>query len=254
MIFLIIRLFPIIFPISYFLAFKFLPGFSDYWFWLLLVGFISQAIFFFLLNLKTPNPKIFFLFWHAALFLAIGFGFGLLLSSKFFLNLFLAGWMAVSIIYLEAVFHFFYETPRSVLISLKNIMVYINLIIFFLAAVFLFNLYIFLNFPWWGVLTLVGLVSLILLFSKFLVDNIKLKINLFYSLAISLILLELLVGLLFLPVSFYVSAAVISLGYYLFSSLAGFSLRKKLSAGRMFQYLGFTVAALILVLATAGWS
>ncbi|MEK7653566.1 MAG: hypothetical protein AAB358_03735 [Patescibacteria group bacterium] len=253
MVFLLNRILPFVLPLLYFLSLKFLFVFSGYWHVFLILILVGDFIFFFFLNKKVKDRKVFLVFLHSIIFVLVGFAYVVILDSRLLINLFVVFWSVVYLIYLESIFHFFYRTDKVILIDFANIVAYVNLAAFFLMMVVLVNFKIFLNLAWWW-LILVGFIgAFVFCFNRFLVLNIDKKINLLYSLIIAAILAELSWALLILPVSFFVSSLIMAVAYYLFSSLSALKFQEKLMRLTVLKYSVFALIVLILVLATAVW-
>ncbi|HLD28636.1 MAG TPA: hypothetical protein VJB67_03395 [Patescibacteria group bacterium] len=253
MIFLLLRILPFVIPIIYFLNVRLLFYFNGYWLWFLALILIINTGYFWLLNLKTKDKNIVYLYVHSVVFAVVGFVYSLFLGHTLFINLFITFWAFIYLIYLESAFHYFYRSKKIYLVDLKKIVPYINLIVFFIASATLYNFYIFLNLSWWWVLLTGLLVSYILVFVDFTIQGFKLSISWQYSLIISLILLEILVALLYVSVSLYVSAIIMAITYYLLVSFSAMSITKELNRARILQYSAFAILTLIIVLSTATW-
>jgi len=64
---------------------------------------------------------------------------------------------------------------------------------------------------------------------------------------------EIMIAVLFLSVSFYVSALLVSILYYLFSSLSVLNMKEGLTKGVVMQYIAFNIDTIIIVIVTAQW-
>ncbi|MEK7167601.1 MAG: hypothetical protein AAB791_01210 [Patescibacteria group bacterium] len=251
MIFALIRVLPLSLPVINFLLLKTLFYFPAGWFWFLIMLLALNGMFFCLVHVKKKNKKIFLLAAHSSVFILVGFVFTLTLSNPWFINSFLLVWSLVYLVYLESAFHYFYETRKDIIFDLKNVVNYSGIIVFFLAAVALFNFYLFLGLSWWWILPAVLILSLILLLNRFIFSEFK---DYWIHIAvICLIILEFLVVLLVLPFSLYILALLLVLAYYLLSSLAALSLSGGLKARSVWLYSIFVLISAVLVLGTSIW-
>ena len=217
MIFAFIRLLPLSLPVLYFLILKIFFYFSHGWLWFLIILLALNGVFFCLVYVKKRNKKVFLLAAHASVFVLAGFAFALILSNPWFANIFLLLWSLIYLVYLESAFHYFYETRKTILFDLKNVVIYSSIIIFFLVGATLLNLYLFLGLGWWWILPAVSALTPVLLSNYFAFCGFKDYRA--HVLIISLIVLEFSIILLLLPFSFYILALLLALAYYLLSSL-----------------------------------
>lgn len=253
MVFLLIRVLPFVLPLFYLAIMKLLFYFSGWWYLIIFSILILDILYFFLFYIRVKIKEILFVSVHSILFLITGFIFSFLLSNNVVINLYIIFWSFIYFIYLESVFHYFYLTRKFFIIDFKNIITYINLLIFFLVVASLINGYIFLNLSWWWVCIIYLVISFFLIWVYFLIHSIDRKLRNLYTAIITVILLELMIVILFLPVSFYVSAITLSVVYYLLSSLTLFQLQHQLTRSLVSQYIIFAIIILVLVFATAAW-
>lgn len=253
MLFVLIRISPVLIPVLYVMLLKGMFYADRLWLWFLITALIINAAFFFFLYLKKRNSQIFLFLLHSLVFTTIGFLYALILGGGVAVNLFIAGWAIIYFIYLESIFHYFYQTKKVLLVDLKNIISYVNLVSFFFLVTFLINLYIFINFSWWLILILIFVSSLILIISQFKANDLPSNRGLLYSLVVSIMITEIAIVALLLPVSFYVSAVIISILYYLFTSLSVIHVRGELTKEVIIQYIVFTVIVSLIIIITSQW-
>ena len=137
--------------------------------------------------------------------------------------------------------------------DLKYITAYVNLVIFFFLITFLINLYIFLDWRAWAIISLAIIPAFFLLVSQFKANQLTSSKILLYASILTLLLLETLLAVLFLSVSFYVSAVIVSLLYYLLSSFSILKVKDQLTKGLIGQYLAFAAIVIIIVALTSQW-
>jgi hypothetical protein len=240
-------------PLAYFLVLRLLVVFISQWYWWLILVLLINLFCFFLFSRRLQRKRIWFFLLYSEIFSVIGFVFITLLSNQFFINLFLVFWSIIYLVYLEAIFNYLYRTKKFFLIDLKNITAYINLMILFLLVFSLINLFIFLNLDWWWVISTFFAISFILFFERFLTVGFDLRKNVVYSLAATVILVELMVTLLWWPLSIYVLAVILMVAYYLLSSLSVLSHQNTIGKKLVIQYIVFAVIVLLVVMAQAQW-
>jgi hypothetical protein len=253
MLFFIIRILPLLLPALYLGCLKGFFWVVTDWYWWVIASVVLNAVYFVLLYSKLKRKRIWFFAIYATVFTLVGYLYASLLSSPLVINLFLIAWALIYLIYLEGVFNYLYRTDRFFLLDLKSITAYINLAIFFIASFSLFNFYILFDWQLWQVLPAWVIVVFIILFNRFLSFAFPSKTNLIYSGAITVILLEILLGLIWWPTSIYVSSFVLLVAYYLLSSLGVLYFAGRLSKKVLWQYLILAAVVLTLVLATAQW-
>ncbi|MFA4871983.1 MAG: hypothetical protein WC610_02915 [Patescibacteria group bacterium] len=253
MLFLLIRIFPVLIPVGYFFILKFLFAFSGAWYWFLILAAALNLFYFILLNWKLGRKRVWFFALYSEIFVVLGLVNALLLSNQIFINLFIIIWSIIYLIYLESVFNYLYRTTRFSLIDLKSIAGYISLLMCFIISYALLNFYVFLNFPWWALIIIYFPVIFILFFERFLAYDFPFKTNFLYSFLTALVLIEILIVLLWWPNSIYVLALILLIFYYLLSSIAILYWQDKLTKKSARQYLVFAAVVLVLVLMTASW-
>lgn len=253
MIFILIRIFPILLPILYLALVESVLYFNLSWLWSVVGIGVLDIIYFILIFIRKNKKESLFFILHSLVFLTVGFAYFLVLSSELFINLFIIAWSLIYFVYLESIFHYFYETKKVLIMSLKNVISYVNLITFFFLMVVLFNLHVFIGLSSLFIVLISFFILFILLISRFNASDIVLKKSLLYSFFLSIILTELIIASLFLSVSFFVSALILSVFYYIFSSLSALSLRGELTKTSIMQYIVFTVVVIIMVVTTSQW-
>jgi len=253
MLFAVIRLMPFVIPVYYFLSLKALFFFNSAWPLILASIIVINVVYLLLLRIKSRDKKVSAVLFYSVIYAAAGFVCLLVLENPLFINLFLIFWSLIYFIYWEAVFHYFYQTQKRSVLEMKNIIQYLNMIIFFLSSALLINLNIFWSLQWYFVLLIAFLVNLILLVNFFLFTDLPLKKNELIILTLDLILLQLLIALFYLPISFYVGAFLIALCYYWLSSFFLLAAQHNLRAKRLIQYLVFGLIIGLFVGLTSFW-
>lgn len=253
MVFLLLRILPYLTPVAYFFLARSIFIWSDFYQWFLAAVFLLISLYFLLLKIKSPVKPILPLWLFALIFAFTGLTFSFILENSLVINLFFIAWSAVLLVYLEAVFHDFYETYRKHLLNLDNIVLYGNLLVIFFASASLLSWGVFLNFPYLLIFTILPAIYFFLLSLAFKLKKFSQRDGRFAAGVITLILFEILLGFKLLPISFYVSAAGLSIVYYCLSNLALSSHDKKLALKDFLKYGLFSLLLLLIVLLTAVW-
>lgn len=253
MVLLILRLLPYLAAIIFFALSKGVFYWPDYWLFLALLMPVVPSGYFLLLKARNKTKSVSAMYFYSLLFLFTGFIFSLILENNYIINLFLLGWSFLFWLYLEAVFHDFYETNRIQVVNLKNFSPYLNILIVFFLTASLINFTIFLN---WSAVLVIAILTLIYFFLYYwfyLKYADRHSAALIYAFLQSLVLVELLVVLLLWPVSFYVLAVLISTAYYLMLSLTLARFRGGDNKRFFLKIIIFAAAVIVLTLLTAVW-
>ncbi len=275
MFFLILRFLPFIIPLALIASFFSALFFTASWPWFLVTVIILDLLYFYLLSRKiekrksvdllinffsfgffkrSPNiKKLAYYFFNSLIIIGSGFLFVILLTNQVIIYIFIFLWGFILVSYLESVFNHVYETTERFIISLKNVTDYINLAVVFILQAALANLYIFLDFPLWLALIISAVSSFILIYNYFITQEVEDKTALIYSAVLTLLLVELGLVVNRLPLSFYVSAILMALPYYLLTRFSLLWLKKEWNRKKAWQYLGFAFVALLFVLLTSQW-
>lgn len=253
MIFIFIRAFPFLMPLVYGLLLKLIFVFAGRFFWPWLIALSLNFLYFLFIFLKKKKGEALVFMLHGSVLITVGFVYLLFLSSPVFINLFLAFWSLLYFLYLESIFHYFYATKKVLLLNLKNIISYVNLITFFFAATFFIDLYIFLNFSLWLIFPAMLAISFMMIVSQLRANGITSRKILAPALVLSFLIVEILAAVLFLSVSFYVSAIILSLLYYILTAFFILNSQNRLTKTAIWQYLTFTFLVLLVVSLTAEW-
>jgi len=253
MLFLLLRLMPALVPLLFFISTKAAFYYIDEWQWALAAVLILPLAYFALLKYKDRSKRIIWPALYAVIFAATGFVYSLILENPLIINIYLISWSLIYALYLEAFFHDFYETAKVHILDLFNITHYGNILIIFFATAALVSFNIFLNLPWLALLVIFAAVCFSVIYLAFERSGLERRHALLYSAVIDLILAEILGGLLLLPASFYVIAAIAALCYYLLTQTLLYAAGNKLSRKFFIELLGFSALILIIVAATAAW-
>ena len=251
--FLLLRLLPYIIPLWFFVATKLVFYYNDSWPWLFGLILAVSLLYFALLKYKNRDKPVILLVLFALIYEISGLAYSLVLENPVVINVYLLVWSLFYWLYLEAVFHDFYETAKTFIFNLSNITLYGNILIIFFLTAALTNFSIFLNLTFWQLLLILIVVYYCLLYLALLRQGRSMTQARLYGVINSLVLAELLGALIFLPLSFYVIAASLALGYYLLVSLSLLYLNNQLNRKILFSYLSFSILILAAILITATW-
>lgn len=253
MLFLLLRLLPAIIPILFFISIKSAFYYTDEWQWFLGGILLLPVAYFALLKYKNRDKKIIWLGLFALIFATTGFIYALLMENPAIINIYLVGWSLVYWLYLEAVFHDFYETAKTYIFNLFNITLYGNILIIFFLTASLVSFNIFLNLSWVLLLLIAVSAYFAIIFLAFQRHGLPHGKSLLYAGYLDLILMEILGGLLLLPVSFYIIAIITALCYYLLMQITLLATAGTLNRKLLFELLGFCGGILFIVVVTAAW-
>ncbi len=254
MIFLLVRFLPYFIPLTFFGLAKATAYYPDYWLGFLVLGLALTVANFILLKLKNRQKPILGLMFFAVTYYLAGLAYFLVLENPQIINIFLVAWSLIFWLYLEAVFHEFYETNRTHIINLQNVSLYANILIIFFLTSSLISFYIFLNWSEVGILLMLGLSYLIIINFALTRQKINRDEAWIYSSILALILIEILTALMYLPTSFYVAAAVVSLIYYLLSAVTLAALKNQLTSRFLWRYIIWCTVVALAIFLTAAWT
>ncbi|MFA6526606.1 MAG: hypothetical protein WCT26_04320 [Candidatus Buchananbacteria bacterium] len=253
MLFLLLRLLPAIIPILFFVSTKAVFYYADSWQWFIAAILLLPTVYFVLLKYKNRDKIVIWLGAFSLIYALTGFAYSLVLENPTVISIYLLGWSLIYALYLEAVFHDFYETAKAYVFNLLNITLYGNiLIIFFLTAV-LASFNIFLNLSWIVLLVISAAANFLIIYLAFQRQNLPKKLAMIYSGIVDLILTEVLGGLLLLPSSFYVIAIITALCYYLLMQILLSARANKLNRKLLIELLAFSGLIFLAAAVTAAW-
>lgn len=253
MLFAIIRLLPFVIPVYYFLSLRSLFYFNSWWPFVFASIIAINVVYLLLLRIKSKDKKVSAVLFYSIIYAVLGSIYILILENPLFINLFLLFWSLIYFIYWEAVFHYFFQTQKRSILEMKNIILYLNMIIIFVYSALIINLNIFLSLGWYWVLLIAFFVNLILLINFFLFTDLSPRKNKLVIFILDLILLQLLGVLIYLPISFYVVAFIVSLCYYWLTSFLLLSAHNNLRPMKLVKYLVFGFIIGLFVVLTSFW-
>lgn len=253
MLFLLLRLLPAIIPILFFASVEGVFYYADQWQWFLAAILALPLFYFALLKYKNRDKAVVGLGVFALIYALTGLAYSLVLENPAVINIYLIVWSLIYALYLEAVFHDFYETAKTFVFNLQNITLYGGILIVFFLTATLVSFNIFLNLSWFALLLLAAAAYFSLTYLAFRRHGLPKNQALLYAGLVDLILTETLGGLMLLPSSFYVIAVIAALCYYLLMQILLYAHGDKLSRKLLIELLAFCGAILLVVAATAAW-
>lgn len=253
MIFLLVRALPYIIPLIYLALLKIIFYFPNYWFWMISASMILLSLWFALLKSRDSSKSLLPSFAYGLIFLITGFSYLMILENNWVVNGFFLGWSFIFWLYLEAVFHDFYKTGKTYILSLQNISLYSNILVIFFLSASLSNFSIFLNWSKVSILIFLLVVYFVLLYSVFLFQGWEIKKAQTFSFILSLVMVEFSASIMLLPSSFYVIASLSAGLYYFLSGVSILWMRQSLDKMSFVKYLVFSLFFVIIVIGSANW-
>ncbi|MDD5341630.1 MAG: hypothetical protein PHC97_04335 [Patescibacteria group bacterium] len=176
-----------------------------------------------------------------------------IISSILFRHVLILAFSVTLFFYLENIFYSRFYEEKYQRETFENFSLFLNLSVFFLTAVNLNAIGIFLNAPFWLVSLILILVNSLLGIQLFWSNKITNKFRFAYLLVLNLIALEFFWCINFLPANFYVNSAVITILYYFIWEIFKARLNEKLEAKLIWRYAVLTVILMLLLILTSRW-
>ncbi|MFA5187852.1 MAG: hypothetical protein WC460_00645 [Patescibacteria group bacterium] len=187
------------------------------------------------------------------LFLITTVFFLFILNDNWIRHAIIASFVIISGFYLENIFLYFNQPDVYQLETLENFSSFLILIIFFLLAVNLNSLSVFINLPLW-LLSIILLICLtLLLLAGFWFGKLKHELKTVYLLIINIIILEVFWGLSFLPTNFYVSSIILTIFFYFSWGIIKAKLHDELDRKNIWRYLAISSILIFLIIITSSW-
>ncbi len=248
------RFLPLLAPIFAFIFLEF------YFFWPKMVFVFS--LFFYLLiffsirqfiKKSSQEENLFNFFIFPLVSFASVVAFSALLTNKFLVHsIFLLEFILI-FIYFRSIYYKLLNINKYVKGHLENFSSYANFISFYFlsSAIYGYQVYLGINF---SVLSLFFLlVSFLIIYQVFWINNLYSKENIFFIFLIVFCLLEMSWVISFMSLSYYISGLLLSVCYYIIIGLSRFFLLNKINKKIIRSYLVFGFLSIIIVLLTARW-
>ena len=156
-------------------------------------------------------------------------------------------------LYWRYVFFFFYNQSRYLSFSLENLSFYINLLTIFCLGSAAFGLRFFLSLHWWQFMPAVLVLLLVIVYQNFWAAKLEWQRAGHTWLVVSLLLGEMFFGLTLLPHDHNLLGLMWAVAYYVIITLSNDWLTQQFKPFKAKVCLGISLAAWVLLLATAGW-
>lgn len=143
--------------------------------------------------------------------------------------------------------------PRYQAHALENITSYINVVCLFFTATSLYALQIFINAPAWVVMVTGTAVVAVLTYAIMWVSDIVFSTCWRYIVLVSLLMLEVITVMTFLPITVFARGAIVAIMYYALVGIVRNQLLRIHGPAVIRRYAVITAFALALILLTADW-
>ncbi len=198
---------------------------------------------------KFKNKK----YWK---FLILPFFF--LNSSAAYISLLNWGFLIHFLIIITAIFIYLYlrqiylfQVFKEHNIDLANISSLGVILTFFFFSSSIYGLKLSLHLPIWMLILVLLIISSLISYKSFWVNNIDLNKGLLHLLIINLVIVQIAWTLFFLPFSYNILGVILTICYYIIIGMNKFYLKGTLDKKRIKFYLGFGLSSLFLILLTS---
>lgn len=158
------------------------------------------------------------------------------------------------ILYLSDIFFFYWHSAAYRPQSLENLSAVFNLIIFFLLAINLNTLNIFLNLPLWQLSLILMATIVLLLWQSFWSNRLLSKLKYVYLVVINVVIVEFFWALTFLPNNYYVNSIILTIIFYFIWGIFKFKLKDQFDKKLVWHYLIISSILLLLIIFTSSWT
>lgn len=156
-------------------------------------------------------------------------------------------------LYAEHLFSFVHLPTTYRPNSLEHLSLLVNVLIVFLLSATFFGLVLFLQIPHWLLIWPFLGFTFFIVYNILWVSKIEHTRALAYALGGAIIMSEFFVVLVYLPASFYTSAAILATFFYVYQGICRAHLLEKLSRPVVMRYLTLGVVLLVLVFSSGQW-
>lgn len=195
-------------------------------------------------------------FSHSAaffIFSSSAFAFLLFLEQQIFQYLMMALISIILYLYAEYVYRFLFSAASYQVSALSNLSRYMNIFSLFFGSVVMFDIRFFFFLPIYYILAIALVLSWVSMYASIWTDAVSKKVIFGYSSVSSLLFLELVFGVTYLPHIPLVKGIVTVAISYAMMQILRFTLESDLSGGKVFRTVGISTLVIILALATAQW-
>jgi hypothetical protein len=190
-------------------------------------------------------------FFMSPIFLLFGtLSFILFLKNKILIQISVLFFVFLYFLFLDSLYSYFYNKESY---FLENIFTVINFTSLFLIYSSLFSLFVIFGVSLWLVIGLFLFFTFLSNHQIFHIYRVLDRINYFYNIAITLVMVEIFWALTFLPTSFYVNGLVLLSVYYSIMGISYFHLKGLLDRIKIVRHLIITLVIILSALTTARW-
>jgi hypothetical protein len=190
-------------------------------------------------------------FFMSPIFLLFGtLSFVLLLKNKILIQISILSFVFLYLLFLDSLYSYFYNKESY---FLENIFTVINFTSLFLIYSSLFSLFVIFGVSLWLVIGLFLFFTFLSNHQIFHIYRVLDRINYFYNIAITLVMVQIFWALTFLPTSFYVNGLVLLSVYYSIMGISYFHLRGLIDRIKIIRHLTITLVIIVFALTTARW-
>ncbi len=126
------------------------------------------------------------------------------------------------------------------------------LVVFFVSAS-IFGLHLFLNVSLWLSIFIYTVIILMLVYSVFITNQIKIRQNIYFIFLITLIMAEIFYVISFLPFSYKILGLTVAICYYISIGILKFHLKNSLTQKAVKLYLTAGIASILVLFLSAQW-
>lgn len=225
-----------------------------FWYALVALALTHCAAYAYLLSHRAAKRDALFFFAVPATLLIAGFFLVVFLGDRWMLQAviillaFLYGW------YAENVFHYLYQPAQYQPYALEHISSYLNILSFFMFFCGLFASRVFLSIALAVLVTIGAVVIMVFTLLMSWINKLQTPDAGVLNLVHLVVMIELLGIVSLLPTSFFVSALLLTVPYYLMANLIRHSVRGTLKRDVVYRYMTVSLSAFLITLLTAPWS
>ncbi len=190
-------------------------------------------------------------FFVSPIFLLFGtLSFILFLKNKILIQISVLFFVFLYFLFLDSLYSYFYNKESY---FIENIFTVINFTSLFLVYSSLFSLFVIFGLSLWLVIILFLFFTFLSNHQIFHIYRVLDRINYFYNIAITLVMVEIFWALTFLPTSFYVNGLVLLAVYYSIMGIGYFHLRGLLDRIKIVRHMVISIVIITIALVSARW-
>ncbi len=214
--------------------------------------FLALTIKFVVKN-KLVFKEVFNFFVFILFFVLAGVLFLLIVEYAYLKYLIIILVPLAAVYYLLLLFNFIYAQHKHQPFSLVYSFEYLSILTIYFFSAGICALNVFLNVPFWLAGLLISIVSLFLLKLIFWINKFKTKENIKYLLAFFILIFEITILLVWLPISYFVKALIITIFSWLFIKFIDKKLQEKWIYKKILLYIIICLIIVVSALLTTRW-